>query len=75
MCCQPYDEEYLAKADPPIKFLSFHSYLRKLIGGVDKSVTFTASYTSLIFVIFVVVVIIIIVFCYILATLLSSLQF
>ena len=38
-CCQPYDEEYLAKADPPIKFLSFHSYLRKLTGGVDKSVS------------------------------------
>jgi len=33
---QPYDEEYLAKVTPPIKFLSFHSYLRKLTGGVDK---------------------------------------
>lgn len=33
---EPYDEEYLAKVNPPIKFLSFHSYLRKLIGGVDK---------------------------------------
>ena len=33
---QPYDETYLKSADPPIKFLSFHSYLRKLMGGVDK---------------------------------------
>lgn len=33
---EPYDEEYLAKVTPPIKFLSFHSYLRKLTGGVDK---------------------------------------
>jgi len=33
---EPYDEQYLKSADPPIKFLSFHSYLRKLTGGVDK---------------------------------------
>lgn len=33
---EPYDEEYLAKVNPPIKFLSFHSNLRKLTGGVDK---------------------------------------
>ncbi|XP_033747158.1 nuclear protein localization protein 4 homolog isoform X1 [Pecten maximus] len=32
----PYDEEFLHSCDPPIKFLSFHSHLRKLTGGVDK---------------------------------------
>ncbi|XP_064627642.1 nuclear protein localization protein 4 homolog [Lineus longissimus] len=33
---EPYDEAYLKSRDPPIKFLSFHSYIRKLTGGVDK---------------------------------------
>lgn len=33
---EPYDETYLASVDPPIKFLSFHSYIRKLTSGVDK---------------------------------------
>lgn len=33
---EPYDETYLKTCDPPIKYLSFHSYLRKLTGGVDK---------------------------------------
>ncbi len=33
---QPYDEAYLKSTDPPIKFLSFHSYTRKLTSGVDK---------------------------------------
>jgi len=33
---EPYDEQYLQSADPPIKFLSFHSHLRKLKGGPDK---------------------------------------
>ncbi|CAH1793939.1 unnamed protein product [Owenia fusiformis] len=33
---EPYDEQYLNSADPPIKFLSFHSYIRKLCGGADK---------------------------------------
>ncbi|CAL1529212.1 unnamed protein product [Lymnaea stagnalis] len=33
---EPYDQEFLSKCDPPIKFLSFHSYIRKLTGGVDK---------------------------------------
>ncbi|XP_074647602.1 nuclear protein localization protein 4 homolog [Tubulanus polymorphus] len=33
---EPYDEEYLKTRDPPIKFLSFHSYIRKLCGGADK---------------------------------------
>lgn len=32
----PFDEEYLKSCDPPIKFLSFHAYLRKLKSGVDK---------------------------------------
>eukprot|EP00918_Siedleckia_nematoides_P010878 GHVU01023869.1.p1 GENE.GHVU01023869.1~~GHVU01023869.1.p1 ORF type:complete len:631 (-),score=55.89 GHVU01023869.1:1001-2893(-) len=31
---EPYDEEHLKSQD--IKFLSFHSYLRKLRGGADK---------------------------------------
>ena len=34
---QPYDEQYLRSCDPPIKFLSFHSYIRKLKGGNNKS--------------------------------------
>ncbi|CAG5121679.1 unnamed protein product [Candidula unifasciata] len=33
---EPYDKEFLNKCDPPIKFLSYHSYIRKLTGGVDK---------------------------------------
>lgn len=33
---EPYDEQYLKSADPPIKFLSFHSFLRKCTSGVDK---------------------------------------
>ncbi|KAK3797242.1 hypothetical protein RRG08_030467 [Elysia crispata] len=33
---EPYDKEFLNNCDPPIKFLSFHSYIRKLTGGVDK---------------------------------------
>lgn len=33
---EPYDEDYMKKADPPIKFLSFHSHIRKLTGGVDR---------------------------------------
>jgi len=35
---QPWDPQYLDGRDPPIKHLSFHSYLRKLTSGVDKSV-------------------------------------
>ena len=35
-CLQPWDEQYLRSLDPPIKFLSFHSHIRKLRGGVDK---------------------------------------
>lgn len=35
---QPYDEEFLNSCDPPIKFLAFHSYIRKLTSGVDKYV-------------------------------------
>ncbi|XP_022108417.1 nuclear protein localization protein 4 homolog [Acanthaster planci] len=33
---EPYDQRYLQEHDPPIKHLSFHSYIRKLTGGVDK---------------------------------------
>ncbi|CAC5423511.1 NPLOC4 [Mytilus coruscus] len=33
---EPYDEEFLKSCDPPIKFLAFHSYIRKLTSGVDK---------------------------------------
>lgn len=33
---EPFDEEYLANVNPPIKFLSFHSYIRKRTGGLDK---------------------------------------
>ncbi|ESO96547.1 hypothetical protein LOTGIDRAFT_214584 [Lottia gigantea] len=33
---EPYDEEFLKSCDPPIKFLSFHSHIRKLTGGIDK---------------------------------------
>ncbi|KAK7111135.1 nuclear protein localization protein 4 homolog [Littorina saxatilis] len=33
---EPYDEQFLKSCDPPIKFLSFHSYIRKLTGGVDR---------------------------------------
>lgn len=37
---EPYDEEFLNSCDPPIKFLSFHSYIRKLTGGADKGICF-----------------------------------
>ena len=33
---QPFDTAYLESLDPPIKFLSFHSYIRKLRSGIDK---------------------------------------
>eukprot|EP00041_Stephanoeca_diplocostata_P026869 m.731867 g.731867 ORF g.731867 m.731867 type:complete len:595 (-) comp23063_c0_seq1:1732-3516(-) len=33
---QPFDETVLAQRDPPIKFLSFHTYLRKLKSGADQ---------------------------------------
>ncbi|XP_029656373.2 nuclear protein localization protein 4 homolog, partial [Octopus sinensis] len=33
---EPYDEEVMKSCKPPTKFFSFHSYLRKLTGGVDK---------------------------------------
>lgn len=32
---EPYDEQVLNASDPPIKFLSFQSYLRKLNSGAD----------------------------------------
>ncbi|KAF7233552.1 hypothetical protein EG68_10514 [Paragonimus skrjabini miyazakii] len=33
---EPYDEAYLEHLDPPVKFMSFHAYLRKLSGGHGK---------------------------------------
>lgn len=33
---EPYDEEYLKSLNPPIKFMSFHAYLKKLKSGVSK---------------------------------------
>ena len=33
---EPYNQSYLDGHDPPIRHLSFHSYLRKLAGGADK---------------------------------------
>ncbi|XP_071966038.1 nuclear protein localization protein 4 homolog [Antedon mediterranea] len=33
---EPYDEKYMMMQDPPIKHMSFHTYLRKLKGGADK---------------------------------------
>lgn len=33
---EPFDQEYLANHDPPIKYMSFHAYIRKLQSGVDK---------------------------------------
>ncbi|CAH8645962.1 unnamed protein product [Dicrocoelium dendriticum] len=33
---EPYDAAYLEHLDPPVKFMSFHAYLRKLSGGQGK---------------------------------------
>jgi nuclear protein localization family protein 4 len=33
---EPFDVKYLESRDPPIKFLSIHSYFRKLTSGIDK---------------------------------------
>ena len=33
---EPFDLEYLATRDPPIKFMSFHGYIKKLQSGADK---------------------------------------
>jgi nuclear protein localization family protein 4 len=33
---EPFDLEYLASRDPPIKFMSFHAYIKKLQSGADK---------------------------------------
>ncbi|XP_033108064.1 nuclear protein localization protein 4 homolog [Anneissia japonica] len=33
---EPYDEKYMMMQDPPIKHMSFHTYIRKLKGGADK---------------------------------------
>lgn len=35
---QPWDEAVLGRHDPPIKFMSFHTYLRKLHSGADQCV-------------------------------------
>lgn len=33
---EPYDLEYLKSINPSIKYISFHAYLKKLQGGIDK---------------------------------------
>nr|CAH8861883.1 unnamed protein product [Trichobilharzia regenti] len=33
---EPFDSEYLGHLDPPVKYMSFHAYLRKLTGGHSK---------------------------------------
>ncbi|CAH8616468.1 unnamed protein product [Schistosoma haematobium] len=33
---EPFDSAYLEHLDPPVKFMSFHAYLRKLTGGQSK---------------------------------------
>eukprot|EP00049_Salpingoeca_infusionum_P023245 m.11082 g.11082 ORF g.11082 m.11082 type:complete len:759 (+) comp5666_c0_seq1:243-2519(+) len=33
---EPYDTKVLASIEPPIKFISFHSHLRKLFSGADR---------------------------------------
>ncbi|CDS43693.1 nuclear protein localization protein 4 [Echinococcus multilocularis] len=33
---EPSDPNYLSLCDPPVKFMSFHAYLRKLRGGQSK---------------------------------------
>ncbi|VDL90770.1 unnamed protein product [Schistocephalus solidus] len=33
---EPYDSAYLSHCDPPVKFMSFHAYLRKLHGGQSR---------------------------------------
>lgn len=43
---EPFDEEYLATLEPAIKFLSFHSYLRKITTGADKGKFATLENTS-----------------------------
>ena len=35
---EPFDLDYLASRDPPIKFMSFHAYIKKLQSGADKLV-------------------------------------
>jgi nuclear protein localization family protein 4 len=37
---EPFDLDYLASRDPPIKFMSFHAYIKKLQSGADKLVDF-----------------------------------
>ena len=36
MPIEPYDIDYLTKRDPPIKFISFNAYIKKLQSGIDK---------------------------------------
>lgn len=40
-CCslQPFDDAVQKKEGAPIKFMSFHTYLKKLSSGADKSVS------------------------------------
>jgi len=34
---EPFDLDYLGKRNPPIKYISFHAYLKKLQSGRDKA--------------------------------------
>lgn len=40
------DGQVLSARDPPIKFLSFHNYLRKLNTGVDRYIFMTLNSSS-----------------------------
>ena len=33
---EPYDLEYLNTRNPPVKYMSFHAYIKKLQSGADK---------------------------------------
>ena len=33
---EPFDTAYLASRNPPVKYMSFHAYIKKLQSGIDK---------------------------------------